>query len=67
MQAYEYYAEILQDGHLSIPDELRDRLKPDSKVRVMILLNDEETLWNNFAIKQFMTGYSDKDAIYDSL
>jgi hypothetical protein len=67
MQAYEYYAEILQDGHLSIPDELKVRLKPDSKVRVMLLLNDEETQWNNFAMTQFMAGYSEKDAIYDSL
>lgn len=67
MQAYEYYAEVLQDGHLSVPEELKARLKPESKVRVMLLLNDEETQWNNFTVSQFMAGYSGKDALYDSL
>jgi len=67
MQAFEYYAEVLQDGHLSIPEELKVRLKPDSKVRVMLLLNDEEAQWNKFAMSQFIAGYSEKDAIYDSL
>lgn len=67
MKAYEYYAEVLADGHLSIPENLRDRLKTDSKVRVMILLEDEDSAWNDFSIFQFMKGYSEKDAIYDSL
>ena len=42
MKAYEYYAEVLSDGHLSIPDDLKDKLKPDSKIRVMLLLDDED-------------------------
>ena len=67
MKAYEYYAEVLSDGHLSIPKGLKDKLKPDSKVRVMLLLDDEETAWNTFAMSQFLKGYSEKDAIYDNL
>ena len=67
MKAYEYYAEVLPDGHLSIPKGLKDKLKPDSKVRVMPLLDDEETAWNNFAMSQFLKGYSEKDSIYDKL
>lgn len=67
MQAYEYYADILKDGHLSIPEELKNSLKPDSKIRVMLLLNDEEIQWDNFARSQFLMGYSERDAIYDSL
>ncbi|OOP57761.1 MAG: hypothetical protein AYP45_01555 [Candidatus Brocadia carolinensis] len=67
MKAYEYYAEVLPDGHLSIPKGLKDKLKPDSKVRIMLLLDDEETVWNNFAMSQFLKGYSEKDAIYDNL
>ena len=27
MKAYEYYAEVLSDGHLSIPEDLKDKLK----------------------------------------
>ena len=67
MKAYEYYGEVLPDGHLSIPEDLRDKLKADSKVRVMLLFEDEDALWENLTISQFMKGYSEKDSIYDSL
>jgi len=67
VKAYEYYADVLSDGHLSIPENLKDKLKPDSKVRIMLLLEDENSVWNKFTISQFMNGYSEKDAIYDSL
>lgn len=67
MKAYEYYADVLTDGHLSIPKDLKDKLKPESKVRVMRLLDDEDTAWNNFAMSQFLRGYSGEDAIYDKL
>jgi hypothetical protein len=67
VKAYEYYADVLSDGHLSIPENLKDKLKPDSKVRIMLLLEDENSVWNEFAVSQFMNGYSEKDAIYDSL
>ena len=66
MKAYEYYAKVLSDEHLSIPKGLKDKLKPDSKVRIMLLLDDEETAWNNFAMSQFLKGYSEKDAMYDN-
>ena len=67
MKAYEYLAEILPDGHLSIPDNLKDKLIGESKIRVMLLLEDEEAAWRNFAVSEFMKGYSEKDAIYDKL
>ena len=67
MKAYEYYADVLSDGHVSIPENLKDKLKPESKVRIMLLLEDENSVWNKFTVSQFMNGYSEKDAIYDSL
>lgn len=67
MKAYEYYADVLSDGHLSIPENLKDKLKPDSKVRIMLLLEDGNSVWNKFTVSQFMNGYPEKDAIYDSL
>ena len=67
MKTYEYYGELLPDGHLSVPEDLRDKLKLDSKVRVMILLEDDDSAWNNFSMSEFMKGYSEKDSIYDSL
>lgn len=67
MKAYEYFAEVLSDGHLSIPEDLKEKLKPDSKIRVMLLLEDENAAWNSFEMSQFLEGYSEKDAIYDNL
>jgi hypothetical protein len=67
MKAYEYYAEILPDGHLSIPDNIKDILTGESKIRVVLLLEDEETTWSNFTMAEFMSGYSEKDIMYDSL
>jgi hypothetical protein len=67
MKAYEYYAEVLPDGHLSVPEDIRKRLKKDSKVRVMLLLEDDDAAWDEFTMSQFMAGYSEKDSIYDSL
>ena len=67
MKAYEYYAQVLPDGHLSIPEDLREKLKADSRVRVMLLLEDEDTAWDKLTISQFIKGYSEKDTIYDSL
>lgn len=67
MKAYEYVAELLPDGHLSIPAGLKDKLSGESRIRVMLLLEDETAQWSNFTVSEFMKGYAEKDAIYDSL
>ena len=67
MKAYEYYGEILPDGHLSLPEDLKNKLKADSKIRVMLLLDEDEKGWDQLMMSQFLKGYSEKDAIYDNL
>jgi hypothetical protein len=67
MKAYEYYGEILPDGHLSLPEDLKDKLKADSKIRVMLLFDEDEKAWDQLSMSQFLKGYSEKDAIYDNL
>ena len=67
MKAYEYYGEILPDGHLSVPEDLKDKLKADSKIRVMLLLDEDEKALDQLSMSQFLKGYSEKDAIYDNL
>lgn len=67
MKTYEYYADVLPDGHLSVPENIKDKLKADSKVRVVLLVEDENTAWNNFTMSQFLKGYSERDAIYDGI
>ena len=67
MKALEYYAEMLPDGHLSVPEKIKDILTGESKIRVMLLLEDDEATWRNFTVAEFMSGYSEKDAMYDNL
>jgi uncharacterized FlgJ-related protein len=67
MKTYEYYAEILEDGHMSIPENIRDKLKAETKIKVILMFDDEEKAWDAIAMSQFLKGYSDKDAIYDNL
>lgn len=67
MKAYEYYADVMADGHLSIPEKLKNILQSASKIKVVLLLEDEETEWNKFAASQFLKGYSKGDEIYDKL
>ena len=67
MRAYEYLAEILPDGHLSIPEDLKGKLSGEAKIRVMLLLEDEDAQWSNFTVAEFIKGYPEKDAMYDSL
>ncbi|MEN6467729.1 MAG: hypothetical protein ABFD45_02090 [Smithella sp.] len=67
MKAYEYLAEVLPDGHLSMPENIKKVLKPDSRLRVILMLEDEEAQWNKMATNQFLKGYADKDAAYDNL
>jgi hypothetical protein len=37
------------------------------KIRVMILVDEEESEWNVFAMNQFFKGYAEEDAICDDL
>jgi len=67
MRAYEYMAELLPDGHLSVPEKIKNILTGESKIRVMLLLEDEDAAWHNFTVAEFMSGYDAKDAIYDNL
>lgn len=67
MKAYECYADILANGQLSVPSEIINRLKTLSKIRVMIFVEEDDTEWNDFALTQFIDGYSEKDSVYDTL
>lgn len=66
METYEYRATLLKDGHLSIPPEIKGRLKKDSQFRVLIMIEEDEK-WNKAATSDFFKGYSLKDCIYDKL
>ena len=72
MKALEFQTIIDTLKNIHIPKDYQSILKKKQKVRVILLLNEEkeneeENTWNNLVKKQFLAGYSDKDAIYDTL
>jgi len=67
MEAYEYIAEVLPEGNLSVPADLKDKLSQKPKIRVMLFLEDDEDTWNKLARSEFLKGYSKKDSVYDGL
>ncbi len=67
MKAYECYASIMENGQLSIPSRIINKLKAPSKIRLMIFVEEEDIEWDDFTMTEFFNGYSEEDAIYDNL
>lgn len=66
MQALEFSTVLNQDLQIEIPKDYRNLLNRHSKLRVIILVEEdemEEVLWKSNATEQFLKGYSEEDAI----
>ncbi|MFQ4139847.1 hypothetical protein PGN35_026385 [Nodosilinea sp. PGN35] len=64
--------EAMADGQLKLPESALAQLAGHHAVRVIVLVQDspegeEEAEWNAMATEQFLVGYSEADAIYDTL
>jgi hypothetical protein len=70
MQALEFSTVLNQDLQIEIPEDYRDFLSKRSKLRIIILVEDDELediSWKSTISEQFLKGYSEEDAIYDNL
>lgn len=67
MITYEYHAKLLKDWHLSVPADIKSKLRPDSEFRVLILQEEGTSEWNKLTASEFLKGYSAKDRIYDNI
>ncbi len=72
MKAYEFAGEVMADGQLKLPESALAQLAGHHAVRVIVLMQDlpegeEETEWQAIAAEQFLAGYSEADAIYNTL
>ena len=66
MEVYEYYGRVAEDGHLTVPEELKNKLEPESRVRIMLFIEEEgEANWNKIGAIRFFQGYAEEDSIYD--
>ncbi|MGG6239015.1 hypothetical protein ACQ4N7_10275 [Nodosilinea sp. AN01ver1] len=72
MKAYEFAGEVMADGQIKLPETALAQLAGHHAVRVIVLVQDtpedeENAEWQAMAAEQFLVGYSDADAIYDTL
>jgi len=67
MKAIEFKSR-LKNKSIRVPDNLRDKLSDDKKVRVIVLYeeeNEDEKDFQYLAQEQFLEGYSNSDSVYD--
>lgn len=72
MKAYELPVKVTPDGNLDLPDALMKMLPRSQIVRVIILVNEprdinEQSAWSRLTAEQFLAGYCEGDAVYDTL
>jgi hypothetical protein len=73
MKAYEFPANVTTEGKIELPDVIWQQLANNQQVKVIILVNEpteeeqEEAAWNRLAAEQLLKGYSEDDAIYDTI
>lgn len=73
MKAYEFPANVTTEGKIELPDVILQQLANNQQVKVIILVNEpteaeqEEAAWHRLAADQLLKGYSEDDAIYDTI
>lgn len=73
MKAYEFPANVTTEGKIELPDAILQQLVNKQQVKVIILVNEpteeeqEEAAWHSLAAEQLLKGYSEDDAIYDTI
>jgi hypothetical protein len=73
MKAYEFPANVTTEGKIELPESILQQLANNQQVKVIILVNEpteeeqEEAAWHRLAAEQLLKGYSEDDAIYDTI
>ena len=63
MQAIEFEATPDSDGMITVPEAFKDSLS-GKKTKIIVLFEEDE--WKQLATEQFLKGYDEEDAVYDS-
>lgn len=71
MKAYESSAKVTPEGKLELPDSLLQLLPNNQVMRVIVLVSEqtdtsEQADWSRI-VAQFLAGYEQADAIYDTI
>ncbi|MCF4968116.1 hypothetical protein [Nostoc sp. CMAA1605] len=72
-KAYEFPANVTTEGKIELPNAVLQQLANNQQVKVIILVTEpteaeqEEAAWQRLAAEQLLKGYSEDDAIYDTM
>ena len=69
MKVPAFQAQIPCDGILKVPADIAAQILDDDQVRVLLVIGEstEDEAWRTLTVDRFLAGYSQSDAIYDSL
>ena len=65
MKALEFETALNESGMIAVPEAFKDSLFK-KRMKVIVLYEEEEDEWRQLAAEQFLKGYDDEDAIYDT-
>ncbi|MBW4603129.1 MAG: hypothetical protein KME29_27115 [Calothrix sp. FI2-JRJ7] len=70
MKAYEFPTQLTAEGKIELPDKILHRLSQNQQLKVIIMVNEDsesDEAWKSLASEQLLKGYSEEDAIYDTI
>jgi hypothetical protein len=72
MKAYEFPAQLTPEGKLEVDKVFLPSLSVKQTVKVILLVDEpadsaEKNAWAQLTAEQFVSGYSEADAIYDNI
>ncbi|OKH55937.1 hypothetical protein NIES2101_01355 [Calothrix sp. HK-06] len=71
MKAYEFPTQLTSEGKIELPNKILQHLSQNQHLKVIIMVNEDEEdsdeAWHRLANEQLLKGYSEEDAIYDTI
>lgn len=71
MKAYEFPTQLTAEGKIELPNNILRHLSQNQHLKVIIMVNEDEEdsdeAWRRQKSEQLLKGYSEEDAIYDTI
>jgi hypothetical protein len=67
MKALEFLTTLNPDSTITVPKEIAVQISQEPKIRVLVLIQEDQDQWAQLTTEQFGQGYAESDQIYDQL
>ncbi len=70
MKAYEFPTQLTAEGKIELPNQILQHLSQNQQLKVIIMVSEDsesDEAWHRLASEQLLKGYSEEDAIYDTI